>query len=134
MAAVSLTALLNVLREQQFLRPNQLHELDGLRADCADAASLARKLVQQKWLTEYQARHLLQGETKKLILGPYRILDLLGEGGMGAVYKARHAPMDRLVALKFIQAEQLAGPDAVERFAREARAAAQLSHPNIVKG
>jgi hypothetical protein len=81
MAAVSLTALLNVLREQQFLRPDHLNELDGLQAGCTDAASLARNLVQRKWLTEYQAGYLLQGEADKLILGPYRLLDLLGEGG-----------------------------------------------------
>ncbi len=60
------------------------------------------------------------------------ILELLGQGGMGAVYKARQVKLDRLVALKILPPE--AGRDAAfaERFAREARALARLSHPGIV--
>jgi tRNA A-37 threonylcarbamoyl transferase component Bud32 len=62
----------------------------------------------------------------------YRLLGLLGVGGMGAVYKAKHRLMDRLVALKVIRKKLLANPDAVERFRREVMAAARLAHPNIV--
>src|SRR5437899_4934148 len=51
---------------------------------------------------------------------------------MGTVYKARHRPMDRIVALKIIKPERLAQGDALQRFKREMRALAQLSHPNIV--
>jgi formylglycine-generating enzyme required for sulfatase activity/tRNA A-37 threonylcarbamoyl transferase component Bud32 len=63
----------------------------------------------------------------------YEILQLLGQGGMGAVYKARHQKMDRLVALKVIHARMLDNPKAVERFQREVKAAAKLEHPNIVR-
>jgi serine/threonine protein kinase len=62
----------------------------------------------------------------------YRIVGVLGAGGMGAVYKARHIVMDRLVALKVIGNKLTDNPAAIERFHREARAAAQLTHSNIV--
>lgn len=62
----------------------------------------------------------------------YRILDQLGAGGMGVVYKAEHRMMGRTVALKVMAPHLTAKPDAVERFRREVKAAAQLSHANIV--
>jgi len=63
----------------------------------------------------------------------YEILQLLGQGGMGAVYKARHKKMDRFVALKVINAKLLDNPKAIERFQREVQAAAKLDHPNLVR-
>lgn len=60
------------------------------------------------------------------------VLGLLGQGGMGAVYQARQPTLDRLVALKILPAEVGHDPAFAERFAREARALARLSHPNIV--
>jgi serine/threonine-protein kinase len=62
----------------------------------------------------------------------YEILEPLGEGGMGQVYKARHLRLDRIVALKVIHPERLTQPDAVKRFYREAQAAARLAHPHLV--
>src|SRR5258708_27575874 len=132
MVALSLSSFVDSLREHQLLQPAQQDELSGLLIRLADAGELAQELVQRGWLTPYQAQQLLQGHGKELVLGPYRILEPLGEGGMGQVFKARHLRMDRLVALKFIQQEHLASPKALQRFAREARAAAKLSHPNIV--
>src|SRR5579872_5708832 len=60
------------------------------------------------------------------------ILDFIGKGGMGAVYKARQPALDRLVALKVISPHIVSEPGFTERFNREARALARLSHPNIV--
>jgi tRNA A-37 threonylcarbamoyl transferase component Bud32 len=60
------------------------------------------------------------------------ILELLGQGGMGAVYKARQKHLDRLIAIKVIPPEAAKEPAFAERFAREARALARLNHPNIV--
>ena len=62
----------------------------------------------------------------------YRILELIGKGGMGDVYKAEHRMMQRTVALKVIKRELMQNPQAVERFEREVRAAASLAHGNIV--
>ena len=63
----------------------------------------------------------------------YQIESKLGEGGMGAVYKAKHTMLGRTVALKILPEKMMEdNPEAVARFQREARAAAVLSHPNLV--
>lgn len=62
----------------------------------------------------------------------YRTVELLGQGGMGRVYRAEHRLMNRMVALKVINRDLLAERSVVDRFRREVQAAAQLSHPNIV--
>ncbi|HQZ18825.1 MAG TPA: serine/threonine-protein kinase, partial [Vicinamibacteria bacterium] len=65
-------------------------------------------------------------------IGKFEILDRLGQGGMGTVYRARDPGLDRLVALKTIVSAAVDSEEAKERFFREARAAARLQHPNIV--
>jgi outer membrane protein assembly factor BamD (BamD/ComL family) len=67
------------------------------------------------------------------VIPQYRLIARLGRGGMGAVYKALHVSMNRVVALKILDREATASKPYVERFLREARQAAQLSHPNIVR-
>ncbi|MDH4270659.1 MAG: protein kinase [Candidatus Aminicenantes bacterium] len=62
----------------------------------------------------------------------YRILEKIGEGGMGAVYKAQDTHLDRIVAVKVLPHEKLADPDRKQRFIQEAKAASSLNHPNIV--
>ena len=64
--------------------------------------------------------------------GSYLLLEKIGAGGMGEVYKAEHRHMERVVAVKMLHAQLLDSPQAIERFRREVRAAAKLSHPNIV--
>src|SRR5512143_1711230 len=65
-------------------------------------------------------------------LGPYEILDLVGAGGMGEVYRARDPRLGRDVAIKVLPAEVGADPERLRRFEQEARAVAALSHPNIL--
>jgi serine/threonine protein kinase len=97
-----------------------------------DVQTLAAGLVKAGKLTKYQAQAVYQGKTKGLVLGQYVVLDKLGEGGMGVVLKARHRRMDRLVAIKVLSSAAVKQAGSVERFHREAQAAAKLSHPNIV--
>jgi hypothetical protein len=66
-------------------------------------------------------------------LGDYELLQKLGEGGMGAVYKARHTRLDKLVALKVLPADTMRDPDMVARFEREMKAVGRLEHPHIVR-
>jgi serine/threonine protein kinase len=96
------------------------------------ASDTATRLVQAGILTPFQARLILQGKHKGFRLGPYRILNQIGAGGMGQVFLAEHAALRRRVALKVLPPKRALEPDNVARFYREARAAAALDHPNIV--
>ena len=97
-----------------------------------DLQQFAQALVQQGKLTKYQAQAVYEGKTKGLVFGQYVVLDKLGAGGMGVVLKAQHRRMKRTVAIKVLSSAAMKQAGAVERFHREAEAAAKLSHPNIV--
>src|SRR6266478_1883714 len=70
--------------------------------------------------------------TSGIKLGPYEIQASIGAGGMGEVYRARDARLDRTVAIKVLPASFSADRDRMQRFEQEARAAAALNHPNIL--
>ncbi|MBM4092034.1 MAG: serine/threonine protein kinase, partial [Planctomycetes bacterium] len=123
LAASGLLAAAEVTALEQTVPPDQRPRT---------GTELAQFLVRRGKLTAFQASHVLHGKTQGLVFGDYVILDKLGHGGMGAVLKARHRRMDRLVAVKRILSTQLKSPDAVQRFHREVKAAARLTHPNIV--
>jgi serine/threonine protein kinase len=94
----------------------------------------AALLVRDGLLTFFQAKQLKLGRYKRFTIGSkYRLLELIGAGGMGAVYLCEHTLMKRLVALKVLPVEKLEDPSSLERFHREARAVAALDHPNIVR-
>ena len=93
---------------------------------------LAQELFRARLLTRFQVHAVYQGKTRGLVVGNYVVLDKLGQGGMGQVYTARHTRMDRVVAIKVLPAAATKSPEAVKRFQREVKAAARLTHPNIV--
>ncbi len=97
-----------------------------------DAQQLLARLVGHKLLTQYQADRISAGKTFGLILGNYRVLDHLGTGGMGSVYKAEHFRLRRPVAVKVFAMPPRQGSVLLARFFTEMRAIAQLQHPNIV--
>jgi serine/threonine protein kinase/formylglycine-generating enzyme required for sulfatase activity len=110
-------------------------EVAGVRAglgESTDPQQLARALVKGEKLTAFQAQQVYAGKGKALVLGNYVLLDKLGQGGMGAVYKASHRRMKRIVALKVLSPDLTKTEEAVSRFLREVEAAGRLQHPNIV--
>jgi len=98
-----------------------------------DSAALAEWLVKQGRLTEFQARRLQVGKAKSLVFGRYVLLDRLGIGAMGRVFKARHRLMDRLVALKVVLPVCATSKHSVARFFREMKIVGLLDHPNVVR-
>jgi len=65
-------------------------------------------------------------------LSHYELLEEIGKGGMGVVYKARDARLDRIVAVKLLPPDKMSDPERKRRFVQEAKAASALNHPNIV--
>jgi serine/threonine protein kinase len=92
---------------------------------------LASRLVALGRLNRWQAEQLRLGQ-QKFNLGDYHIIDSIGQGGMGHVFKAEHALMGRIVAVKVLPRSK-STPEAVASFFREMRAQAQLDHPNLVR-
>ncbi len=118
-----------LLPEEQIKASAQ--SLGGLTEE-SSAEGLAKQLVRDGRLTLFQAQLAVNGKAAALVLGSYLILEKLGQGGMGQVYKARHRTMKREVALKVISAAVVKDETSLRRFQREVEAAAQLNHPNIV--
>lgn len=113
------------------LEPLPVHVRAKLEA-CTDTATLLSLLCEHQLLTRYQADRIEAGTTHGLILGNYRVLDRLGTGAMGVVFKAEHCRMRRLVAIKVLPLHS--GQDRIflTRFLTEVRTIAELQHPNIV--
>jgi serine/threonine-protein kinase len=133
MTTDSLADLVDALLAGGLLTAEQQRELAaGLSDRFPDARSLVHSLVERGWLSNFQADEVIAGRAKDLVLGQYVLLDRLGEGGMGQVFKARHQLMNRIVAVKVIRPDRLVDRAAVQRFHREIQAVAQLSHPNII--
>ena len=106
----------------------------GVPVDLTRARSLFRRALEAPRLTGGVAGHWEAPACSELtrLFPEYEILELVGRGGMGAVYKARQLSLDRLVAIKILPLELSVEPGFEERFRREAQAMARLSHPNIV--
>lgn len=112
-------------------------EIDAAFHDLADGQerdgeAFAQRLVAAGKLTPFQAAAVRERHFEQLVIGNCQILDRLGAGGMGTVYKARHRRMKRIVAIKVLSKSVGQSPTFVQRFQREVEAVARLSHPNIV--
>jgi hypothetical protein len=126
--------LADVLRRHALLTASHLQNLDALARHFPDVKRLAEQLLAQGALTPFQINLLLRGRGADLVLGPYVLLDRLGQGAMGRVYRAMHRHLARIVAVKVIRPDLLKDWDAdsLSRFYQEMQAVGRLSHPNVV--
>jgi serine/threonine-protein kinase len=130
----SVPALLQLLRRQRLLNPAQLNEIkESWLPEPADAQALADRLCRGGWLTPYQAEQLRHGHAQALLLGPYHLVNLVGEGALGQVYEARHRKHRSTVALKVLHPELRTNAEVVEQFWEEPVALASLDHPAFVR-
>lgn len=100
---------------------------------CDDPDRLAQRLIDENVITRWQSEKLLDGRHKGFFLGKYKLLELLGTGGMSSVYLAEHVLMQRRVAIKVLPQSRVDDTSYLARFRREAQAAAALDHRNIVR-
>lgn len=130
--AVPLEKFVSLLEDSGILTRDTLKDFLPPKADPKSSEELALELVRHKKLTKFQAEEISKGKGKSLVLGNYVLIEKIGAGGMGQVFKARHQRMDRLVAVKLLPPAMTKDAAAIARFEREVKAAAKLSHPNIV--
>jgi serine/threonine-protein kinase len=125
--------LVRRLGQSPLLDPAQRKELaEQIQGNFEQPKPLLVELHRRGWLTLYQIQQLLQGKDGDLLLGSYLVMEKLGEGGNGQVFKARHQHMKRVVALKVVRPDLLSDPDVVQRFYREIEVVSHLSDPHIV--
>ena len=95
---------------------------------------VAERLIEKKLLTAFQVEQIGLGRGEECVIAErFHLLEKIGEGGMGAVYRALDTKLDRIVAIKVLPPGRLSDADAVARFQREAKALARLSHPHIIQ-
>lgn len=132
MAVITPEEFFEILQKSKLLTPSQLAQARELALEGDDPKALAKRLARKEIITRWQAGQLLAGRSS-FYLGKYRLIELLGSGGMGNVFLGRHVTMNRLVALKIISRRVGKDPASLDRFLAEARAVAALDHPNIVQ-
>lgn len=136
MSAATSDRFLELVRRSELVSPQALKDFTASlsKEDHAESPEvIAARLIDAKLLNGWQAENLLKGKYKGFTLGKYRLLGLLGTGGMSSVYLAEHPIMERLVAIKVLPKKFVENRNYLDRFRREARAAASLDHPNIVR-
>ncbi|MDB5336939.1 MAG: stkP 3 [Planctomycetaceae bacterium] len=129
---ISLEKFVQQLEESGVLASDTLQNFLPPKASPQNAEELGRELIRQKKLTKFQVEEIYRGKGKSLTLGNYVLMEKIGAGGMGQVFKARHRRMDRFVAVKLLPPAMTKDKAAIARFEREVKAAAKLRHPNIV--
>src|SRR5271156_607498 len=116
--AVPLEQFVKHLEDSGILAGDTLQDFIPPKASPKDAEELVRELLRQKKLTKFQAEQVWQGKGKSLVLGNYMLLEKIGQGGMGAVYKAEHRRMRRIVAIKMLPTAMTKDQAAIARFQR----------------
>jgi PAS domain S-box-containing protein len=133
-SVVSLAVLVDALRQYRLLQAAQLEQVErNLQSQFPDPPALVQELIERNWLTAYQASKLLQGTGQELLLGEYIVLERLGLGGSGQVFKVRHRDLGSTVAIKLLRKELVHDRNALKRHQRELQAARLLDHPNILR-
>lgn len=135
-AADQTATLYQNLQNSGLLTDTQLRELFGWIAhQKPDVQTLAKEVNRRGWLTGFQIKEIAKGRASHLrVAERYILLDILGEGGMGRVYKAHDTRMGRDVAFKVIRKEKLSHPTTAGRFEQEIQALSRMSkHPNVVE-
>lgn len=134
MAVATSTDFREVLLKSGLITADEIDRFAAQESCSTDQpATLVAALVEAKLLTPWQRDKLLEGRHKGFFLGKYRILSQLGAGNMGAVFLAEHKLMRHKVAIKVL-ARRLVGKDKhLMRFEQEARAAAVVNHPRVVR-
>lgn len=126
--------MVHLVQKSNLLEPAKLEAFLTMNSDGFESpAALCKKLRADGLLTPFHAQQLLAGKHKGFFLGKYKILDRIGLGGMGQVFLAEHGAMKRRAALKVLPPDRTERHYSRERFLREARAAGQLDHPNLVR-
>lgn len=129
MSALSRDELLDVIRRSGLIAEQRLESLPS----AVSAESLLSHLIEAGLLTAWQAERLQQSKSRGFFLGKYKLLEPLGAGAMGSVFLAEHRVMRHRVAIKVLARRLVTRPNFVVRFEREARAAAAVNHPNVVR-
>ncbi len=131
--SITLEKFISQLDESGVISAVEITAFQQSQSPAAESAEeLGKLLVKHKKVTKLQAQLVYQGKGDRLLLGNYLILDKIGAGGMGDVYLAEHRRMERQVALKTLPAAMTRDTQSMLRFHREVKAAAKLTHPNIV--
>jgi WD40 repeat protein len=117
------------------LTAEELHAAEAALPEAKRQVSqeICNELVRRGKLTRFQAKNIVEGKAKGLVLGSYILEEPLGQGGMGAVFRARHTLMERVAAVKLLPTTLNKDAETVQRFTREVKAAAKLVHANIVQ-
>jgi len=133
-APTTIPEFIDLVRKSQLVEPAKLDGyLTTHPGPFESPAALSRRMQADGLITPFHSEQILRGKYRGFFLGKYKVLDRIGLGGMGQVFLAEHTNMRRRAALKVLPPDRAENQFSKERFLREARAAAQLDHPNLVR-
>ncbi len=139
MAKPNVETLLDLIQRSKLVEKDQLAavvsqlESEANGQPLTDVDAVAQRFVAANLITSWHCDKFLEGRYRGFFLGRYKLLSHLGQGGMSTVYLAEHILMQRRVAIKVLPKQRVNDTSYLARFHREARAAASLDHPNIVR-